>query len=386
MRRVRLAARPDMADRLKAIDFAFATIDGQPYWQEDAHYAFTLAEIEDDIEAPTEALAKLCDQLVDRVIADEELLARLKIPEFAWDQIAASRKRGDRSLYGRFDFAYDGHGPAKLLEFNADTPTALYEAAVVQWYWLTDQTERGRLAAGTDQFNSLHERLIERIGAVVSAPHLHLTGMTASVEEAGTLAYLADCAVAAGKQATVLDVRAIGVAGDRFVGEASEPIEALFKLYPWEWLWADDFGRSPAMAATRFVEPAWKAILSNKGALALLWDMAPGHPNLLPAFFADDPRRDRIGPRYAIKPLLSREGANVMLVDGDRLLERTSGSYGAEGSIVQMLCPLPNFDGNYPVLGSWLIGDAACGLGIREDVTRITTDRSRFLPHVIVAP
>jgi glutathionylspermidine synthase len=36
-------------------------------------------------------------------------------------------------LYGRFDLAYRGDGPPKLLEYNADTPTALFEAAVVQW-------------------------------------------------------------------------------------------------------------------------------------------------------------------------------------------------------------------------------------------------------------
>ena len=47
--------------------------------------------------------------------------------------IAASWKRRDASLYGRFDLRYDGQGPAKLLEYNADTPTSLFETAVFQW-------------------------------------------------------------------------------------------------------------------------------------------------------------------------------------------------------------------------------------------------------------
>lgn len=383
MHRRPIAPRPDRQARLKAIDFAFPEIGGEPYWVEDAHWTFTLEQIERDIEAPTELLGRLCESVVDRVIGDERLLTRLGIPEHAWDLIAESRRRGDRSLYGRFDLAYDGKTPAKLLEYNADTPTALYEAAVVQWYWLTDLLERGVLPEGTDQYNSLHERLIARLAEIVPDGMLHLAGQTESVEDAGTLAYLADCALAAGRGATVLDMSQIGLAGDRFVDVETRPIDRLFKLYPWEWLFADDFGRSPAMRATRFLEPPWKAILSNKGILPLLWEMAPGHPNLLPAHFADDPRAERLGPHRVIKPLLSREGADVTLLDHGRVVEKTDGTYGAEGYVVQTAYPLPAFDGWYPVLGSWLVGDVACGLGVREDATRITTDRSRFVPHVI---
>ena len=37
----------------------------------------------------------------------------------------------------------------------------------------------------------------------------------------------------------------------------------------------------------QLIEPPWKAILSNKGVLPLLWQRHEGHPNLLPAFFDD---------------------------------------------------------------------------------------------------
>ena len=176
---------------------------------------------------------------------------------------------------------------------------------------------------------------------------------------------------------------AIGVNGDRFVDMNERPIETLFKLYPWEFLFADAFGRAPAMRTTRFVEPPWKCLLSNKGALALLWELAPGHPNLLPAYFVDDDRKGEVGPRFAQKPIWSREGANVLLVDGEDVLERSGGSYGGEGFIRQALADIPKFDGNYPVIGSWLVGDEPAGMGIREDTARITGDRSRFVPHVI---
>ena len=384
MRRRRDTPRPDAAARHRDIGFAFSEIGGEPYWDETAHYEFTLAQIEGGIEDPTTELWALCQELVDRVIADEATLARLKIPETAWDAIRASRKAGEPSLYGRFDFSWDGRSPAKLLEFNADTPTALFESAVVQWVWLTDGLERDTLPSGSDQFNSIHERLIERLRDVVRGSRLHLTGMTGSAEDAGTLAYLADCATTAGFGAEILDIADIGLKGDRFVDLAEAPIDTLFKLYPWEWIFAEDFGRSAAMATTRFVEPAWKAILANKGAMALLWDLAPGHPNLLPTFFDDDPRAERIGSSHAIKPLFSREGGNVMLVDRGRLVARTEGSYGAEGSVVQALAPLPVHDGQHVVVGSWIVGDAACGMGLREDDGPVTTDRSRFLPHLIL--
>ena len=92
-------------------------------------------------------------------------MEQLDIPEPMRDYVAASWTRGDPSLYGRFDFAYDGRGPAKLYEYNADTPTSIYETAFFQWQWLEENVALGRLPAGADQFNRLHEALVQ-LGAV----------------------------------------------------------------------------------------------------------------------------------------------------------------------------------------------------------------------------
>ena len=89
------------------------------------------AQIEDDIEDPSTALHALCREAVAQVIASEELMQRMDIPRAHWDLVAQSWHNAEPELYGRFDLAYDGHGPAKLLEYNADTPTSLYESAVV---------------------------------------------------------------------------------------------------------------------------------------------------------------------------------------------------------------------------------------------------------------
>lgn len=386
MRRVVSPPRPDFARCAADIGFDFAEIDGEPYWDESARYEFTLREIEEDLEAPTEELGALCRELVGRVATDESVLRKLAIPEHAWELIASSWKNGEPSLYGRFDFVYDGNGPAKLLEYNADTPTSLFESAVVQWRWMRDLVDRGLLPHETDQFNSLHEKLIARWGAIAPEPgqFLHLACMQDSVEDSGTIAYLADCAIQAGLETSQIGMGDIGFLVDRFADHEDRAIEFLFKLYPWEWMFADEFGKSPAMKMTRFVEPPWKAILSNKGVLALLWEAEPNHPNLLPAFFENDFRADSLGDRYARKPLLSREGANVTLYDGAHILARESGDYGIEGYIRQALHPLPDFDGKRPVIGSWLVGDEPAGMGIREDTSAITSNRSRFTPHVIL--
>jgi len=384
MRRVASQKRPDFAQRAAEIGFEFAEIDGETYWDESAHYAFTLREIEDDIEAPTQELGALCRDLVGNAVRDEAVLRKLAIPQHAWDLIAESWKRGDESLYGRFDLSYGGAGPAKLLEYNADTPTSLFESAIVQWQWLRDLVDRGAMPDDADQFNSLHEKLIARWKDLAPGAFLHLACMKDSIEDSGTIAYLADCAIQAGLDTMQIGMGDIGFLMDRFADREDRAIENLFKLYPWEWMFADEFGKSPAMKMTRFFEPPWKAILSNKGFLALLWEAVPNHPNLLPTFFESDHRADALGERYARKPLLSREGANVTLYEGAHILARTSGDYGAEGYVRQALCPLPDFDGFRPVIGSWLVGDEPAGMGIREDRSAITSNRSRFVPHVIL--
>ena len=385
MQRHGLTPRPNLGERCRELGFAFHTIDGEVYWDESAYYSFTLAEIEKDIEAPAAELAALCLEFVDRACRDDGILDRLCIPDHARDLVADSWRRREASLYGRFDFAYSGDGPAKLLEYNADTPTALYEAAVFQWVWLEDRLKDGGLPRGADQFNSLHDRLIARFAEIAPGAAIHFAALLESAEDRGTVEYLADCAKQAGLAPSLIAISDIGSRGaGPFVDLANKPVDLLFKLYPWEWMLADAFGTSPSMRHTRFLEPPWKAVLSNKGLLPYLWEMAPGHPNLLPAFFEDDPRKFELGPRFAKKPILSREGANVLLVDGDRVVGRTDGGYGAEGHVRQALAGTPAFDGNYPVIGAWIVGDEPAGMGLREDASRITGNRSRFVPHAIV--
>ena len=385
MQRITCPERSDWRTTAEETGFDFHTIDGERYWDERAYYAFSLDEIEDQIEAPSGEIDAMCLELVSNAVDDEDYLRRLRIPETFWPLISESWHRDEGSLYGRLDLSFDGRGPAKLLEYNADTPTSIFEAAVFQWTWLEQAIERRIIPATADQFNSIHECLIDAWKKVSAGRHVHLAGTTENAEDAGTLAYLEDTARQAGLATTLIDIEDIGLRDDgSFADLDDRSIELVFKLYPWEWMFHDAFGARLADAPTRWIEPPWKAILSNKGILPLLWEMFPDHPNLLPAFFEDDPNAAGLGASFVRKPLYSREGANVALIsDGVTVVEQ-QGPYGAEGFIRQALAPLPNFSEQYPVLGSWLIDHTPCGLSIREDENPITGNTSRFLPHAIL--
>ena len=378
----------------KAVEygFHFHTLYGERYWDESACYQFSLKQIEEDLEDPTAEIHQMCLQVVDQVVASDELMQRFAIPETQWDFVRNSWLQREPSLYARLDFAYSGKGPAKLYENNADTPTSLYETGFWQWLWLEEQVNAGQLPRQADQFNSLQEKLILRFAELAAiqaeqnaSPVLHLASCKDTDEDRGTVQYLEDCANAAGVETRFVYVEDIGRdASGQLTDLDDNVIEWLFKLYPWEFMmqeaYADLLGRHPV----RFVEPAWKSILSNKALLPLLWRQFPDHPNLLPAFFEDELHLANACPALVKKPIFSREGANISLIRGDEETCFSSGPYGEEGFIYQQAHMLPRFEDNYTLIGSWLVNDQPAGISVREDSGPVTQDMSRFLPHFIV--
>lgn len=386
MKRIRTPERPGWDEKAEALGFTWRHLDGARYWDERAYYAFSLAEIEDGIEEPARELHQMCLALVDEVVRSEELMGKLAIPPDSRDDVADSWLHKQPSLYGRFDFAYDGEGPAKLFEYNADTPTSIYESGAFQWIWLEDMIASGALPANTDQFNSLHEKLEQRFRAIFpGGGFVHFASDPDSVEDRQTVKYLEDIAGQAGLEPKFVPIADIGLDADgRFVDQDNYIVQAIFKLYPWEEMFREDYAGKIASSKARFLEPAWKAILSNKGLLPLLWERHAGHPNLLAAYFEGDPRCAELGRSYVRKPLFSREGANIELVDDGRRAAVLDQGYGEEGHIRQALHTITAFDGNYPVVGAWIVGDEPAGVGIREDRSRVTKNLSRFIPHAIL--
>ncbi len=224
----------------------------------------------------------MCLQVVEKVVASDELMTKFRIPKHTWGFVRQSWATRQPSLYSRLDLAWDGVGEPKLLENNADTPTSLYEAAFFQWIWLEDQLNAGNLPQGSDQFNSLQEKLIARF-AELREQHgfqlLHFTCCRDTVEDRGTVQYLQDCAAEAELASEFLYIEDIGL-GEKgqFSDLQDQVIGNLFKLYPWEYMLREMFSTKLEDAGVRWLEPAWKSIISNKALLPMLWQMFPDHP------------------------------------------------------------------------------------------------------------
>jgi glutathionylspermidine synthase len=379
MRREARSPRPDWQAKVEHLGLTFHTFDGKPYWHEAAAYRFDTEEIA-VLETSTNELHERCLEAVEHVLGKRQL-RRLGIPDEAHGVITAAWDADPPAIYGRFDLAYDGAGPPKLLEYNADTPTSLLEAAVVQWHWLQE------IDPAADQFNSIWEGLVEKWKALAEeglfpSGLVHF-GCMDEKEDLMTVAVLMDTAQEAGLKPCLMHMSEIGWDSihREFVDPGWTPIKTLFKLYPWEWMLRDKFGPITLQhyADVQWIEPIWKMVLSNKGILAILWELFPGHPNLLPCYF-DGPRELT---EYVRKPLLGREGANVAIHQGEQVLT-TGGPYEADGSIFQEYAPLPQFDGNHAVIGSWVIDGGARGIGVRESNSPITDDLARFVPHYFV--
>jgi glutathionylspermidine synthase len=357
------------------------------YWDETHHYSVTGAEVYE-----MEAAARvMMEQLVEAgdYIVEHRLFHRMGIPGWAVPRIEETWESEPPMVYGRFDFALVGD-QLKLLEYNADTPTCLLETAL-QWHWM-----REVYGEGGDQWNRVHEALVERWTELrtehrLPDGHVHFTYTSSerSGEDFMTVSYLVETAREAGLKATMLPIESLGLHDDGFVDLDGELVRTAFKLYPWEWMIHEDFslaaldrmGDQPGQ--TQWIEPIWKMLWSNKGILPVLWKLFEGHPNLLPAWFADEAPDDL--PSYVRKPLLAREGANAeVVVDGRTVARGPDQAYGEEGYVVQEYADLGTYGGARPVLGVWTVDMEPVGLGIRESDGYITDNLSRFVPHVLV--
>ena len=392
MRRVVMEPRSDWIARVEEVGFTYHSFGRTPaeedgmYWFEGAAYAFTAAEI-DRIEVATNELHRLCLAAVDYAATRPEEMHRFGLAPEWMSYVTKSWARQDPHLMGRFDLACDAACESvKLLEYNADTPTLAIETSLVQWFWKEDRLPRA------DQFNSFHEKLLERFGAIKrrlprcdrSGSHragavLHFAAFDGEPEELQHSRYFQDVAGQAGITVRFVPIPQIGwdSAAQRFVDGDGKPIRFLHKLYPWEWAIKDQFGPHLLRDQVGIIEPAWKMLLSNKALLPLLWRLFPGHPNLLPASWD---RADIRGDTIA-KPILAREGANMELVRAGRETVRTGGSYGDGPVVYQEVAPLPVFDGQHVVVGSWVIGDEAAGIVVREGEGPIVVNTSRVVPH-----
>lgn len=382
MKRLQIQARENYTSKIEELGINYHTHEnGTPYWYEKAAYTFTESEVL-QLEQATNELQAMCIAVVTKAIESGDL-SDFKIPAEFWPMIFESWDRDEVSIYGRFDLAYGPGGSIKMLEYNADTPTSLVEAAIGQWHWLQD------FSAGSDQWNSLHERLIEawkRAKDFYPVTPIHFMGLD-TAEDWQTVTYMRDVAEQGGWICHQMNLLDLGWEPNRnlFIDDTNNVVATAFKLYPWEHMVKEEYGQylTQNPRPIIFLEPAWKMLLSNKAILVKLWEMYPNHKYLLKASFDSKDMKTS----YVKKPIFGREGANVEVIDRDLTLRGEDQGYGAEGFVYQEKAHIVTFaegqDLITPILGAWVVDGEAAGLGIRESTKFITDNFSRFVPHYI---
>jgi glutathionylspermidine synthase len=341
-----------------------------PYWNEAVYYELTETDVA-TIKAASETLYRMLIE-AGKFVISRELFREFDIPEFIVPAVVKAWQEEPPALnYGRLDLGFNG-AEIKLLEFNCDTPTSLLEGSVVQWQWKEKQFPKLK------QANEIHEYLLEKWRDIVNylpSRDIHIMAVRyADGEDVITATYMAELAREAGLRPKFIAPRDIGWDARQraFVDTDSKPITTMYKLYPWEWMLREDFGKNIAIANTVWIEPVWKTIWSNKAILPILWQLYPQHPLLLEASFSP-----LTGPQI-IKPALGREGRGVRFSDETKpIADPTLGR-----NIYQRRFDIGPHDGKYPIIGSWLVDGNFAGIGIREGGL-ITGNTAPFVPHVI---
>lgn len=396
MKRLSIEARPNWNQSVEPDGVLWAVTEDGPYWTEAMEqpkfYQLTKQE-QQKLEEAGNVCHKMCLEVLTWLFEEASSADRdywfnvFNIPHNYRNLILQSWEDDEWGVYGRFDFIMTKEGP-KLLEYNADTPTTLIESAITQWNWFDDN--RSKLPSNVNQFNEIHEALVRHWGDMKTdnsvVDKVHFTAYP-QVDDMATVVYMAECAKEAGHEVEVLPIDQIGVEDDEFIDMNDDVILNCFKLYPWEWIAEDEFGSKVPEFNTRWIEPAWKMMLSNKAILALLWEKYPECEFLVPAYINELEFEPKAGETWVTKPLLSREGSNVTFwecqEDGSMVKTKETGGEYDNGSVVyQKYIEWVDYDGCYPMLGVWMVGEDAVGLGIREDDTTVTANNSRFIPHV----
>jgi glutathionylspermidine synthase len=391
--------RPDWRKRVVDLGLTYIDNDGEPYWTEDRYVEFSQAQIE-EIEAATLTLHHLCLDAVDAIVRNG-WLDRMQVPAHMQPLVVASWNARDPYVFGRFDLAYDGKSQPKMIEYNADTPAGTIEGSVVTWDWVEQNRARGLLGPETDHFNGIDDAMVNawtramRHRNFKAGETVWFATRDDNAEAEQNLVYMMEIARQAGLKVARCDIREVGFNAKMgwFVDKAGMPIRTLFKHYEWEAMANEDFSRHIARSDTLFIEPVWKMLLSNKALLPILWELNPGHPNLLPAYFEEAPLA---GVARVRKPVFSMEGQNVAIIaDDGAVMEESDGEYLGD-CIWQAYAELPSVDGEHLVIGSWVsganpryeglahheMGGDPCGIVVRTHAGLITGYNSRIMPHV----
>lgn len=324
------------------------------------------------------------------------LLGALGIPQNLHDLIRMSWE-DDRHLhlFGRFDFAGGTSGmPIKLLEFNADTPTALPETAMIQWAQL-----KANGLPETDQFNFVYEALVDNFRRLRDLnperePAILFSTLRGAPEDDNNVALLAEAAREAGFEtgfAYIDEVIFSETTGIFAPVAGGEPLNYpfWFKLVPWEYIAHDEprlaglLSRIVRQGHAVVLNPAYTLIFQSKAILKYLWDLYPGDPLLLESTLEEPAGRP--GFPFVQKVLFGREGSNVAIHDSDGVpVEVRLGEYAQQASVYQAYTELDRDSEGYYYQAGVFFAYEGCGVGFRRSRKRIMDNGAQFVGHVCI--
>jgi trypanothione synthetase/amidase len=357
-----------------------------------------------DIAWASNELHRMFLEATERVIGDDQLLIKFGIPEVFWTRIRQSwADEQDFAVTGRFDLAFD-EKQLKVLEYNADSAAALAECAVTQEEWADTVNLPSKFMSAFQ----LHPVLVRNWKNLEINTRVHLL-IEDDPEERLTALYMQTVINEAGidSKLCITGTNDLQWKDSIIVDSDGQPLHIVWKLWMWETVFKDYIeattdhdhtkaqekpidGERPRLCdillndRIRVIEPMWKVITSNKALLPVLCSMFPNQSLLLRTDWTltDELKK---GP-FVQKPIVGRCGRNVTLINAssDNVIEENEGNFADRDSIYQELFSLKNYDGYYPIIGSWIVGRVFAGFCIREDKKLITDGDSPIAPCCII--
>ncbi len=371
------------------------------YWHTDADNTSYVADelvlvSNQEAEAYYEAANELYDMFAEAAeyVIEHNLFHELNIPFNLVDVIKESWENDVHwHLYGRFDFAggIDGK-PIKLIEFNADTPTSLYETAIIQWAML-----KANKMDEDKQFNNVFEAIKENFKRLVVLDgdtddfskyydgwKILFSSIAGSIEDENTTRFLQVAANEAGFHTDFAYVHEAAFSGEEGIFKGNENFEFWFKLIPWENIAIEE--GDLALLLTEIIHnqkaivlnPAYTLLFQSKGIMKILWDLFPNHPLLLETSF--EPLK---GKKQVEKRSFGREGANTIIYDADMsVMAQVDGEYDNFKPIYQEYAQLPKDAKGESYQAGVFFAYEGCGLGFRRGGL-ILENFSKFVGHRI---
>ncbi|ARR01325.1 glutathionylspermidine synthase family protein [Campylobacter porcelli] len=377
---------------LESIGFGWHTdLDGSKYIADEL-----VSITQDEAEKFYEAANELYDMYVAAAeyVIDNDLFHELGIPFNLVDIIKASWENDVHwHIYGRFDLAGGVDGkPIKLIEFNADTPTSLFETAIIQWAMLKFNNLNE-----AKQFNDLYEALVENFKRLVTLEEdtsrfdeyyegwkILFSSIAGSNEDENTTRLLEAAARDAGFICDFAFVDEVGFDDEGGIFWNEKNWEYWFKLIPWEMIAIDESDLALIIKNIMnnqkaiILNPAYTLLFQSKGIMKILWDLYPNHPLLLESSY-----QPLSGKKQVKKPFLAREGANVSIINSDGSIEtQNGGEYDNGKFLYQEFANFAKDDNGDSYQAGVFFAFEGCALGFRKGKD-IIDNYSKFVGHII---